>query len=129
MSRVLHLVARGAQLQCEGGTALCSLEVTRPEYTADGDSIANVRDHQPVINIPGFGLCTSQLNPLVSAAYGVPQPCVPPGFTPWMPGAEFIFQDLNGEEVSALTDNSTCQCFYSPEVSVVYANTQLQVQG
>lgn len=53
----------------------------------DGKPAATIQDGQPGINLPGFGMCTSPVNPAVAAAtaaaLGVltPQPChmVPAG--------------------------------------------------
>jgi hypothetical protein len=135
MSRLLKLVAHGATLKCDKGTITCPLVVTRPEYNVDGMAIANVDDHQPITNINGFGMCTEMANPQVAAATAAaagtltPMPCLPVIPSPWSPGAEFIYQEVAGASVRALTDNSKCQCNWGPEISIEDPATDLQVQG
>lgn len=82
------MVVTGACCQCSFGTIPCTLQATsQMSCMADGKPIATIQDGQPGINLPGFGLCTSLVNPTVAAAtaaaLGVltPQPCtmVPAG--------------------------------------------------
>ena len=132
---MLRLVAKGAKLRCAKGTSSCSLEVTQIDYVVDGNAIANVEDHKPMRNIEGFGQCGSMQNPAVvaatSAANGVLTmvKCVPPAFTEWKPGAEFIYQDVGGRQVRALTNDSKCKCAFGEEVEIVDPATELAVEG
>lgn len=131
---MLRLVAQGATLRCSEGIAPATLVVSRPEYVVDGRSIANIRDHQPMSNIASFGMCRSLLNPTVqaatSAAMGTltPMPCVPPSFSPWMPGARYITQEIGGVPVPALTNDSTCTCAYAGTVTIEDASSDLGVE-
>lgn len=132
---MLRLVAKGAKLRCQDGTTPCTLRVANTQYVVDGSAIANVEDHQVATNIAGFGMCRSLQNPSVaaatSAANGVltPMPCQPPAFTPWVPGARFIYQELSGgRSVRALTNDSTCRCGFGPEVAIDDPCTDLRVE-
>lgn len=82
------MVVTGACCQCSFGTIPCNLQATsQMTCLADGKPVATIQDGQPGINLSGFGMCTSLVNPTVAAAtaaaLGVltPQPCtmVPAG--------------------------------------------------
>jgi len=81
---------------------------------------ANILDHQPVVNIPGFGMCTSPANPAVvtatAGAGGVltPMPCLPVTPAPWVPGSPTV---LIGK-MPALNDTSTCICTMGGVISI-----------
>lgn len=88
-------VAAGAVLTCPFGSAPGQLMVTSQyKVLAEGRPVATFRDNVGMVNITGFGLCTSLANPQVAAAtaaaLGVltPQPCMfqPAGTWVW-PGA------------------------------------------
>jgi len=132
---MLRLVAKGAKLRCADGAAPCTLKVTRVDYVVEGNAIANVEDHKPSMNIEGFGMCKCMQNPAVASATAAangtltPMPCKPPSFSPWTPGAKFIYQEVGGRSVRALTNDSTCNCAYGPQVEIVDAVTHLRVDG
>lgn len=131
---MLRLVAHGAALKCDQGSTKCSLIVIRPEYVVDGHPIANVKDNQVGANITTFGMCRSMANPAVQAATAAamgaltPAPCVPPSLSPWAPGAQYIFQDVGGAPVAALTSDSMCTCPYAGMVTIEDPNTDLNVE-
>ena len=75
----------------------------------EGHYSANVGDHIPFVNIVPFGLCCSPFNPMVIAALGVPQPCIPLTPLPWMPGNDTI--KLEGKKI--LDDLSICPCIWA----------------
>lgn len=84
------MVVTGAGCQCSFGTIPCTLQVTSQlTCMADGLPAATVQDMQPGINLSGFGMCTSLVNPAVAAAtaaaFGVltPQPCTMAPAGPW----------------------------------------------
>lgn len=86
------MVAAGATLSCPLGTVPCTLNVTSQVTSLIGQKpAATILDIAYPVNISGFGMCTSLLNPQVAAAtaaaLGVltPQPCmlVPTGT--WTP--------------------------------------------
>ena len=62
-------VVAGAQLTCSFGAAPSAL-VVLPEARVliEGRPAANIMDHEPLVNIPTFGMCTSAANPAVAAA-------------------------------------------------------------
>ena len=79
-------VFNGAKLECSCGDMEYDLEVLDPNGAGFlcGQKAANVKDCQPIINIPPFGMCSSLQNPTVNAAtqanYGKLQemPCICP---------------------------------------------------
>jgi hypothetical protein len=81
---------------------------------------ATIMDHQPMVNIAPFGMCTSLANPMVaaatSAALGVltPQPCLPMTMTPWVPGATTV---LLGNQ-PALDNTCTLNCLWAGVIQV-----------
>ena len=86
-------VTVGAQLACSFGAAPSALIVVPqgPPVLAGGKPCATIMDHQPLINIPPFGMCSAPTNPQVAAAtaaaLGVltPMPCIPATTAPWIP--------------------------------------------
>ena len=115
-------VSMGATLQCSFGmtpSTLVVLPVNR--VRCEGPFAANIMDHEPLVNIMPFGMCTSQANPEVAAATAAalgtptPMPCVPATMTPWAPGAVTV---LLGRQPS-LDNVSTCPCNWGGVVTVV----------
>lgn len=98
-------VCMGAKMKCSFGTMTPPLIVPPKNKVFTMTPDANIMDHQPITNIPPFGMCSSLANPTVaaatSAALGVltPMPCVPNTPTPWVPGAPTVllgnFPSLN----------------------------------
>lgn len=85
------MVVTGAGCQCSFGTLPCTLQATsQMSCMADGLPAATIQDMQPGINLAGFGMCTSLVNPAVAAAtaaaLGVltPQPCTLLPAGPWI---------------------------------------------
>lgn len=79
-------------MACGFGTAPCSLTVTSQMICLlEGKPAATIEDVSYPVNISGFGMCTSMLNPQVAAAtaaaLGVltPQPCMMMPAGTWMP--------------------------------------------
>jgi hypothetical protein len=114
-------VASGATLTCSFGAGAGTLTVLPTgRVQADGVPMATITDHQPMVNIAPFGMCSSLANPQVSAAtsaaQGVltPQPCVPMTQSPWTPGSAMVL--VGGQP--ALTSTSTCQCLWGGTVTI-----------
>ncbi|WP_248797405.1 DUF4280 domain-containing protein [Pseudomonas sp. MWU13-2105] len=114
-------VVMGALLSCSFGAAPARLNVLPlGRVTAEGQPAANILDHQPLVNIPPFGLCRSPANPQVAAAtaaaMGVltPMPCVPATVTPWQPGAA----RTRIAKLPALDQRCTCQCNWGGQIRV-----------
>jgi len=77
-------VCNGAVLTCSFGLAPGQLTVLPVERVLTSNQpAATIMDHQPLLNIGTFGMCTSPANPTVAsataAALGVltPMPCIP----------------------------------------------------
>lgn len=89
---------------------------------AEGKPICTILDFNSPVNIVGFGLCNSPMNPAVAAAtaanMGVhtPAPCVPQVRAPWIPTA---LQSLVGG-VPVLTQESCCFCPFAGRISVAF---------
>ncbi|MHC4166683.1 MAG: DUF4280 domain-containing protein, partial [Planctomycetota bacterium] len=62
-------VVASAMMQCSFGAAPSALIVLPTNRVmVEGRPAANIMDHKPVVNIPTFGMCTTQSNPAVAAA-------------------------------------------------------------
>ena len=104
-------VCNGAVLTCSFGLAPGQLTVLPVERVLTSNQpAATIMDHQPLLNIGTFGMCTSPANPTVAsataAALGVltPMPCIPMTMAPWVPGAPTV---LTGNKPSL---DNTCKC-------------------
>jgi hypothetical protein len=119
-------VVMGAQLMCSFGTMPAVL-VVLPEsrVLVEGRPAATIMDHEPIVNIPTFGMCACPANPQVAAAtaaaMGVltPMPCVPATTTPWLPGALTVL--IGGQP--ALNNLSRCMCMWGGVVSIAMAGS------
>jgi Domain of unknown function (DUF4280) len=114
------LVVSGAMLQCSFGMAPSTLNVLPTNKTLSGTPAANIMDHQPIVNIPPFGMCMSLANPTVaaatSAALGVltPMPCLPVIPAPWTPGSPPVLI----ANLPALNNTSTCMCMWAGVIQI-----------
>jgi hypothetical protein len=125
-----YLVTSGAMMMCSFGVAPSALNVLPANKVLAGAPAANIMDHQPIVNIPPFGMCSSIANPTVAsataAALGVltPMPCIPNTVTPWAPGAAKTMI----ANMPALTDASKCNCMWAGVISITSAGqTKTQV--
>lgn len=120
-------VVLGAMMQCSFGASPSALVVLPTNrLLVEHRLAANIMDHVPVVNIPTFGMCTSQANPAVAsataaattAAAGVftptPAPCVPATAAPWTPGSPTV---LIGN-MPALNDTSKCVCSWGGVITI-----------
>ncbi|WP_291328932.1 DUF4280 domain-containing protein [Desulfovibrio sp. UCD-KL4C] len=118
-----QLVVSGAMLQCSFGVAPCSLVVLPTNRVMCSTPAANIMDYIPMVNVPGFAMCTSLANPTVAAAtaaaLGVltPMPCIPSLVAPWITGSPTV---LLGK-MPALNDSSTLMCMWAGSISIVSA--------
>ena len=86
----------GAMMQCSFGAAPSSLIVLPSNMVTTTTPAANIMDHQPIVNIPPFGMCSSLANPTVAAATAAalgaltPMPCIPMTTAPWVVGAPTV---------------------------------------
>ncbi|SAL76903.1 hypothetical protein AWB68_05082 [Caballeronia choica] len=115
-------VTMGAMLQCSFGLAPSSLVVLPVNRVmAEGPPAANIMDHQPMVNIMPFGMCSSPANPTVAAAtaaaLGVltPMPCIPATLTPWVTGAPTVLL----ANMPSLDNVSKCMCNWGGVVTIV----------
>ncbi|WP_449433515.1 DUF4280 domain-containing protein [Pseudomonas putida] len=113
-------VVHGALLRCPfalppGITSLVVLPTQR--LASSTVPVATILDHQPLLNIPSFGMCSSPSNPAVIAASGAPVPCLPITPAPWVPGSAIA---LLGN-VPQLNDCSCCTCMNGGVISIAFA--------
>lgn len=119
-----QLVVNTALCTCAMGIAPCSL-VFLPTHMVTGckQPAANIMDHIPFLNVPGFSMCNSQANPATAAAtaaaWGVPTPgpCIPTLPAPWTPGA--IKTTI--AKMPALNSTSILNCAYGGVISISFA--------
>lgn len=119
-------VVMGAQLLCTFGTMPAVLAVL-PEsrVMVEERPAATIMDHEPIVNIPTFGMCASPANPEVAAATAAAMgvlttmPCVPATVTPWLPGAPTVL--IGGQP--ALDNLSRCMCMWEGVVSIAMAGS------
>jgi hypothetical protein len=116
-------VVAGAELTCTFGAAPTALVVLpQARVLIEGRPAATIMDHEPLVNIPTFGLCSSPANPAVAAAtaaaMGVPTPapCIPETVAPWLPGAPTVLIGAS----PALTNASVCLCAFGGSVAVAF---------
>src|SRR4051812_1577816 len=89
-------VCAGAMMQCSFGAAPSALSVLPTAGALASAPAATIMDHQPIVNVPPFGMCSSLANPMVAsataAALGVltPMPCIPMTMSPWVIGAPTV---------------------------------------
>jgi hypothetical protein len=114
------LVNNGSTCQCSFGTLPCPLTVLPANKVMAGTPAATIMDNKPFVNLAGFGMCSSVVNPAVAAAtaaaFGVltPQPCIPVIAAPWAPGNPTV---LIGSQ-PALTDSSKLLCTWTGIITI-----------
>jgi hypothetical protein len=120
-------VAMGAVLQCSFGASPSQLSVLPARRVdAEGMPAATIMDHQPMVHIAPFGMCSSIANPSVASATAAamgaltPMPCMPATMSPWTPGVPAVV--IAGEPV--LDKTSTCMCNWGGVISITDAGTK-----
>jgi len=122
-------ICAGAMMQCSFGVAPSALVVLPTNRVLTGPPAASIMDHQPIVNVPPFGMCSSLANPTVAAAtaaaLGVltPMPCVPMTTSPWIVGAPTV---LIGN-IPALNDSAKLICNWGGVIQIT-APAQFTVQ-
>ncbi len=104
-------VVSGAALKCSFGSTPAAF--TGSSQRVSARTAAGVVADVGSGNVRPFGLCSSPTNPAVSAANGMPQPCVP-ALSPWTPGSGRV--TIGG--IAALDDASQCKCAWAGVVTV-----------
>ena len=119
-------VVATASTMCSFGVAPGTLNVLPiNRVMVEGRPAANIMDHQPMLNIMPFGMCTSLSNPTVAAAtaaaLGVltPMPCIPVTAAPWVPGAPTTLV----ANQPALTQSSQCMCAWGGVIAITMAGS------
>jgi hypothetical protein len=117
-----EIVVNGASIDCPmGKPGKATLVVLPTPMVSSGDQpVATIMDNKPMLNIPTFGMCTTQSNPAVAAATSAalgtptPAPCLPVITAPWAPGSSTV---MVGNK-PALTSSSSCMCAYGGKISI-----------
>lgn len=115
-------VCSGAMMRCTMGTTPARLTVL-PIRTVflTGQPMANISDHQTMVNLAPFGLCRSLGFPATASATAAalgtltPMPCMHNTPFPWMGGKNDYI--VKGEP--ALLKSSTCSCMWGGTISIV----------
>jgi hypothetical protein len=113
----------GATMQCSFGAAPSTLAVLPVNRTLTQTPDANIMDHQPMVNVMPFGMCSAPSNPAVIAATAAalgaftPAPCVPLTPAPWMPGAPKVFI----ANMPALDNNCKLNCVWGGIIQITNA--------
>lgn len=116
-------VCSGALMKCSMGTSPARLTVlpNRMVFLA-GQLMANVSDHQSMVNLAPFGLCRSMGFPntasATAAAMGTltPTPCIHNTPAPWTPGKDDYL--IKGRP-ALLYKSSTCQCMWGGTITLL----------
>jgi hypothetical protein len=114
-------VCMGATMSCSFGVAPSSL-IVLPQNRVMTSNLptATIMDHQPMVNIPPFGMCSSQANPTVAAAtaaaLGVltPMPCIPATVVPWAPGSPTVMI----ANMPALNNTCSLKCMWGGVITI-----------
>ena len=115
-------VCCGAIMRCSMGTSPAKLTVL-PSRTVflTGQPMANISDHQTMVNLAPFGLCRSLGFPATASATAAalgtltPMPCMHNTPFPWMGGKNDYIIKGN----PALLKSSTCQCMWGGTISLI----------
>ncbi len=115
-------VCSGAMMKCTMGTSPARLTVL-PIRTVflTGQPMANISDHQTMVNLAPFGLCRSLAFPATASATAAalgtltPMPCMHNTPFPWMGGK----MDYLVKGQPALLKSSKCQCMWGGTISLV----------
>jgi len=105
----------GSQMKCSFGTAPSSLVPTFKPIMTSNKVAANIMDHNPIVNVPPFGMCRSLANPTVASATAAamgtltPMPCIPATPAPWITGAPTVLL----ANFPALDDTSKLMCLWA----------------
>lgn len=79
-----------------------------------------IEDIIPIVNIVPFGMCDSELKPMVialtAAALGVPTPapCIPVVVDPWVAPSDILI-----DGVPVLTEGAFCECLWGGTIDLV----------
>jgi len=104
----------GTMLECDMGDAPDFLIVEPMGVFANDLPVATIFDIIPFLNVTGFILCHSPVNPMVIAetiaALGVPMPapCIPIIVDPWIPPSNVLIDGM-----PVLTEGSVCECLWA----------------
>ena len=115
-------VCSGAMMKCTMGSSPAKLTVlpNRMVFLA-GQLMANISDHQAMVNFAPFGVCRSLAFPptasATAAAMGTltPMPCIHNTPAPWIGGK----MDYLIKGQPALLKSCTCQCMWGGTISLI----------
>lgn len=108
-------VVMGAQCMCTMGFAPAPLVILPDKMIINENKpMANIFDHQPMVNIFPFGTCKLLLTPT-----GQQLPCNPVTSTPWTPGNPQVL--VKGKP--ALNNSSKLMCSIGGMISILNPGT------
>jgi len=126
-------VCSGAKMKCSMGSQQSALNVLHPvkPVRVEGNPVAAMLDHKPLLNIKPFGQCKSLANPAVAAATAAangklqPMPCIPNTVTPWM-GAKM---NVRVKGNPALLDSSKLLCMWAGVIEITNPGQKIMKEG
>lgn len=116
------IVAAMTQCMCQFGAAPVPFNVLpNNKVMIGGKPVACIMDNKPMVEIPPFGVCTSQTNPAVAAAMGAPQPCTPSVPAPGTPGNPTVM--IGGNPIMNINSRLSCtNAAGAPVISFLVGN-------
>lgn len=113
-------IVDGASVRCSYGSATGVFRAgAGRQVFIHSKAQGSIRDCEPGIHIPAFGMCSSKHNPdVIAASQGqldrlVPQPCRPSVSMAWLNGKNNVMVDHS----PALLSCSTNMCMWCGEIS------------
>jgi hypothetical protein len=126
------IVVSTAELTCAQGTTPAILNVLPiARVLSGGRPVAAIEDHEPLIEVPTFGMCRSLTNPEVASATAAaegkltPMPCIPALAAPWIPGNPTVM--VGGQPVVA--ESSMLTCTFAGEITITQTGQETVITG
>ena len=124
------LAVLGTMMECDMGDAPGFLIVEPTGVFANDLPVGTIFDIIPFVNLTGFILCHSPVNPEVIletiAAMGVPMPapCIPIVVDPWLPPSNVLVDGM-----PALTEGSVCECLWAGTILLSGPSPAMNVEA
>lgn len=126
----MEYVCSGATLKCTMGTSCPHLIATPKNVILVGQDQANVADHKPGLNIPGFGRCRSLGYPPTASATAANHGRLTP--MPCKPGTHFQWSVVDKNSLvcgePALLKPATLNCVYGGTISIVSPGQEKEIK-
>lgn len=124
------LAVLGTVMECDMGDAPGVLIVEPTGVFANDLPVGTILDIIPEVNIPGFILCHSPVNPEVIletlAAEGIPMPapCIPIVIDPWISPSNVLV-----DGIPVLVEGSVCECLWAGTILLSGPSPAMNVEA